>query len=599
MSRAPHRHGVGSGEAPSSQSNDAIQGPHPGVGICTRRLSCLIHEGTSEDFLRRYRCDVELFMQDSGLRTQLMDRLLECTADSRNLYCAWQHQLHHGGRSAGVDGLHQRDLERLGVWEMIRVVSRAIKAGPYRPNHDNLVEVPKASGTGTRILTIPTVIDRMVQRAIVQIIQPILDREFDDCSFGYRPGRNRLQPIARATALAQHERRWVWVVVDLKNAFDNIPLRRLLDIIQPIIPNDDMLALIRTVVRRGPRKRKGLRQGGGLSPLLLNAYLHHFLDRRWRRSNGHIPMIRVADDILILCQTLEEGQEALESIRRRMREAGMPLKATRVGAIHDLRGPTKVEWVGFSFRCVNGLLDIGLKDRTWVKLSEKLLRRHDEPDAPVRAGQTLRGWLAQQGPAYKPDMCDEVLDRVERLAKDHGFDEIPPREELRNTWNKAHRQWCHVRNRAFRSTNGGSANNEAPPAGDGRAPAVAERAAAGASSLPADQFTLYCAGYCRTEGARGPGGWSYVLHNVSTGLRTERANSSPRTSSIRMELLAVIRGLELTSPGAAVHVVTANPAVASILRARGIVAGPGTTPPDSPSTNAAAFEGGDLVLPHS
>src|SRR5205823_1907836 len=114
--------------------------------------------------------------------------------------------------------------------------------------------------------------DRIVQRACVEILQPILDPLFDARSFGYRPRRSPQHALALAEQLARSESRWMWVAVDIKDAFGSVPLQRLLDITKKYLPDDKLIAFLKTVV--GGAKLPGLRQDGPLSPLLLNLYLH-------------------------------------------------------------------------------------------------------------------------------------------------------------------------------------------------------------------------------------------------------------------------------------------------------------------------------------
>ena len=161
----------------------------------------------------------------------------------------------------------------------------------YRPGRDRRVPIPKASGHGTRTLLIQSIIDRLVQRAIVQTVQPYLDPTFDEQSYGYRPGCDRQQALARAERLALSANTWVWLTEDLKDAFNQVPQRRLLDVVRHRLPNEGIVRLIEHVVLTDTGR--GLRQGGCLSPLLLNLYLDHHLDRRWRMRHPDLSLLRV------------------------------------------------------------------------------------------------------------------------------------------------------------------------------------------------------------------------------------------------------------------------------------------------------------------
>ncbi len=147
-----------------------------------------------------------------------------------------------------------------------------------------------------------------MQRAIVQTVQPYLDQFFDDNSFGYRPDSHVYMALAAAEKLTVKNNAWVWLTEDLKDAFNHVPQQRLLDVGRTYIPDKGMLRLIERVVLT--TTGKGIRQGGNLSPLLLNVYLHHFLDKKWRRLHPDATLIRWADDLLVLCREQEPTSSA-------------------------------------------------------------------------------------------------------------------------------------------------------------------------------------------------------------------------------------------------------------------------------------------------
>ena len=128
------------------------------------------------------------------------------------------------------------------------------------------------------------------------------------------PGRDRLHALASATKLLGEDQRKVWVTEDVQDAFLNVPLPRLLQIVKKYVHAEDLTQFIGKVL--GNASTSGLRQGGSLSPLLLNLYLHHHLDKPWRREHPDVPLIRVADDILLLCRTVEEARHARASCSR-------------------------------------------------------------------------------------------------------------------------------------------------------------------------------------------------------------------------------------------------------------------------------------------
>jgi hypothetical protein len=145
------------------------------------------HRGACRDFLRRH--ETEATAAARGTATAKKDfaaRLLPRAADSRNLRLARGHLAAEGGQAPGLDGLRSDDLEGHEVWGLVRILGKALLGDTYRPGPDRRVAIPKAGGAGTRVLSIPSVIDRLVQRAVVQVLQPYLDCFLGDGCLGYR-----------------------------------------------------------------------------------------------------------------------------------------------------------------------------------------------------------------------------------------------------------------------------------------------------------------------------------------------------------------------------------------------------------------------------
>lgn len=224
--------------------------------------------------------------------------------------------------SAGVDGMTVDELGGLLVkrWEALR---EELLAGRYRPAPVRSVEIPKPSGRGRRRLGIPTVLDRLIQQAILQVLQPHFDATFSDWSFGFRPGRNAHQAVecARGHIAAGH--RWV-VDMDLKDFFDRVNHDVLMARLARRIEDKRLLRLIRLYLESGvlegglvsPRSQ-GTPQGGPLSPLLSNVLLDE-LDRELERR-GH-RFVRYADDSNIYVRSKRAGERVLASVERFLRE---------------------------------------------------------------------------------------------------------------------------------------------------------------------------------------------------------------------------------------------------------------------------------------
>jgi retron-type reverse transcriptase len=259
----------------------------------------------------------------AGLR-EIAPSLLDLASDEKTLHAAFTRMKATGSHTPGPDGLRYETVESVGVWAWCRAMRDTIRGGGYAPSDGHVHKISKGPGRGFRELTIQSVEDRVVQRAVVEIVQPLLDPLFDSRSFGFRPKKGPLRALATAERLHTDRGLGVWVSADIRNAFPSVPLDRLAAVLRKYTPDDDWLAFLDAVVRSD--KTPGLRQGGPLSPLLLNLYLHHTLDRVWRRRHPNIPLLRFADDILLLCRTTKRARTAYRELADLLQPAGFVLK---------------------------------------------------------------------------------------------------------------------------------------------------------------------------------------------------------------------------------------------------------------------------------
>ena len=240
------------------------------------------------------------------------------------------------------------------------------------------------------------------------MLQPLLDPLFGPNVLGYRPGLGRLHALALAEREVAAGNRYVFVAEDIRDAFTHVPIHRLLDVLAIHIPSTDLLRLLERLLDTG--EKHGVRQGGPLSPLLLNVYLHHFLDEPWREW-AKIPMLRVADDLLLLCRTQKEAKEAWDGLAALLEPANMPLKLGCDSAIYDLREGSSVDWLGFASTRANKAWRPD-RYRAWTRLEEYLILAHEKPDSPIRAAATIGGWIDQMGPCYpfvrRPRVCERL-----------------------------------------------------------------------------------------------------------------------------------------------------------------------------------------------
>jgi RNA-directed DNA polymerase len=217
--------------------------------------------------------------------------------------------------SAGIDGMTVD--ETPGYRELLAIREQLLK-GTYKPQPVKRVEIPKPDG-GVRKLGIPTVLDRFVQQAVMQVLQKRWDRTFSDSSFGFRPDRSAHQAVAQAQQYAAEGYGWV-VDLDLEKFFDRVNHDKLMGQIAKRIRDKRLLQLIRAFLNAGVMENglvspsvEGTPQGGPLSPLLSNLVLDE-LDRELERR-GH-RFVRYADDCNIYVRSEKAGQRVMESVKR-------------------------------------------------------------------------------------------------------------------------------------------------------------------------------------------------------------------------------------------------------------------------------------------
>ncbi|AGX88042.1 retron-type reverse transcriptase [Candidatus Symbiobacter mobilis CR] len=242
--------------------------------------------------------------------------LLEDVLDSDNLARAWKRVKANKG-APGIDGVTMEDFptHARAHWPAVR---KQIREGRYQPQAVRRVEIPKHGG-GKRLLGIPTIMDRVIQQAIAQVLTPIFDPTFSESSYGFRPGRNAHQAIRQVQATVK-EGRNIAVDIDLAKFFDTVNHDVLMNLLGRTIADKRLLCLIGRYLRAGvlvgehiKPSEVGTPQGGPLSPLLANVLLHQ-LDRELERR-GH-RFARYADDLIILVRSPRAAQRVMQSITR-------------------------------------------------------------------------------------------------------------------------------------------------------------------------------------------------------------------------------------------------------------------------------------------
>lgn len=215
--------------------------------------------------------------------------------------------------AGGIDGQSIKDFAESLAGNIDQILTE-LQEKSYQPQPVRRVEIPKASG-GVRLLGIPAVRDRVVQQALLDILQPIFDPEFHPSSYGYRPGRSCHHAITKATMfIREYQRKWV-VDMDLSKCFDTLDHGLIIASFSKRVKDGSILGLLGKFLKSGvmvgdewQASKIGSPQGGVISPLIANVYLDSF--DQFMKGRGH-RIVRYADDILILCQSEKAAKNAL------------------------------------------------------------------------------------------------------------------------------------------------------------------------------------------------------------------------------------------------------------------------------------------------
>jgi len=231
----------------------------------------------------------------------------------------------------GAAGVDEQTTEAFAKREAeeVATITRLLREGRYKPRPVKRRWIEKPGSKDLRPLGIPTVRDRVVQSAMLYVVEPIFESGFAEHSYGFRPGRSAHQAVERVEGLLKTGNTWV-VDADIKGYFDNIPQDKLMALVREKISDGPLLALLERFLRQGvmdtangwESSEIGTPQGAVISPLLANIYLDP-LDHLMAASGRE--MIRYADDFVILCRTETEAQEALAEVQTWMTAAGLTL----------------------------------------------------------------------------------------------------------------------------------------------------------------------------------------------------------------------------------------------------------------------------------
>ena len=330
--------------------------------------------------------------------TQSMSELLEKILEKKNMNEAYKKVCANKG-AGGVDGMELEELDGFirKNWNSIR---EQIRGRSYKPQPVRRVEIPKPNGS-KRKLGIPTVMDRVIQQGIAQIISPMCEPLFSDHSYGFRPNRSCEMAIKDMLMFLNEGYEWI-VDIDLEKFFDNVPQDKLMSLVHNIINDGDTESLIRKYLKAGvmvqgryEKTEQGTPQGGNLSPLLSNIMLNE-LDKELERRG--LRFVRYADDCVIAVRSEASAKRVMYSITDWIeRKLGLKVNADKT---HITR-PMNLKYLGFGFwkdsktkewKCRPHKDSVQKFKRTLEKLTERR-KSMAFAERVKQLNRVIRGWI--------------------------------------------------------------------------------------------------------------------------------------------------------------------------------------------------------------
>ena len=340
------------------------------------------------------------------------ENLLEQILQPDNLNAAFKRVKRNKG-AGGVDKMQVEDL-RLYLTENKDRLIAELQMGNYRPQPVRRVEIPKENGK-KRQLGIPTVVDRVIQQAITQVLTPMYEEQFSTHSYGFRPKRNAHQALEQSRRYISEGYEYA-VDMDLEKFFDTVNQSKLIEVLSRTIKDGRVISLIHKYLQAGVQishkfelTEIGVPQGGPLSPLLSNIMLHE-LDKELE-ARGH-RFVRYADDMIVLCKSERAATRTMSSLTRFI-EDHLYLKVNREKSV--VATVTEVKFLGFSFDRIKGEGTVRLHSKSVTKLKHRIKELTSRSNGwsveyrKAKLKQYITGWVNY----FKPAVMEKLLLQID------------------------------------------------------------------------------------------------------------------------------------------------------------------------------------------
>ena len=335
-----------------------------------------------------------------------------------NLIEAWKKVKSNKG-CAGIDKQSINDFKKQSE-QYLREMQRAVKNGMYKATPVLRKFIPKGDGN-LRSLGIPTVKDRILQQATKNVIEQICEMKFLDCSYGYRPDKSAHQAVEQIKKYVQQGYTWV-IDADVEKFFDSVDHKLMMGFVAKEISDGKVLNLIESWLKAGVMNKGeieeitgGTPQGGVISPILANIYLHE-MDEQVSKIYG-VRMVRYADDFVILCKTKEKAQRIIKRVEQILTGLKLHLNRTKTKIVNANK--QSFDFLGFKLKMRSGKLLVTPQKKSLKKFKEsiRVLTRRKQSITPGDMvgilNSTIRGW----GNYFKIGDVKELFKKLDKWIR--------------------------------------------------------------------------------------------------------------------------------------------------------------------------------------